>query len=68
MATEIGRSLEEIDNKVKNLNKTLKASADETKALSALQIANKVPHKEEFRYCGIKIRPRCCNAAVFMLL
>ena len=33
MATEIGRSLEEIDSKVKNLNKTLKASADETKEL-----------------------------------
>jgi len=33
MATEIVRSLEEIDGKVKNLNKTLKASADETKEL-----------------------------------
>jgi len=33
VATEIGRSLEEIDNKVKNLNKTLKASTDETKEL-----------------------------------
>lgn len=35
MATEIGRSLEEIDQKVKGLNKTLKASTDETKALDA---------------------------------
>lgn len=33
MATEIGRSLEKIDQKVKNLNKTLKTSADETKEL-----------------------------------
>ncbi|MCL2752012.1 MAG: hypothetical protein FWE62_04560 [Firmicutes bacterium] len=33
LATEIGRSLEGIDGKVKNLNKTLKASADETKEL-----------------------------------
>ena len=33
MATEIGRSLEEIDGKVKNLNKTLKKSASETKEL-----------------------------------
>ena len=33
MATEIGRSLEEIDIKVKGLNKTLKASTDETKEL-----------------------------------
>lgn len=33
MPTDIGRSLEEIDNKVKNLNKTLKASTDETKEL-----------------------------------
>ena len=35
MATEIGRSLEEIDQKVKALNKSLKASQDETKALDA---------------------------------
>jgi phage-related minor tail protein len=33
MATEIGRSLDEIDQKVKGLNKTLKASTDETKEL-----------------------------------
>lgn len=33
MATEIGRSLEEIDQKVKGLNKTLKASTAETKEL-----------------------------------
>lgn len=33
MATEIGRSLEEIDIKVKGLNKTLKASTAETKEL-----------------------------------
>ncbi len=33
MATEIGRSLEEIDLKVKGLNKTLKASTAETKEL-----------------------------------
>ena len=33
MATEIGRSLEEIDQKVKGLNKTLRASTDETKEL-----------------------------------
>lgn len=33
MATEIGRSLEEIDQKVKGLNKTLKESTSETKEL-----------------------------------
>jgi phage-related minor tail protein len=33
MAAEIARSLEEIDNKVKALNKTLKASGDETREL-----------------------------------
>lgn len=42
MATEIGRSLEEIDNKVKGLNKTLKASTDETKELDkALKLDSK---------------------------
>ena len=39
MATEIGRSLEEIDQKVKGLNKTLKESTSETKELGkALKI------------------------------
>jgi hypothetical protein len=33
LATESGCSLEEIDNKVKGLNKTLKASAEETREL-----------------------------------
>ncbi|MDR1939680.1 MAG: hypothetical protein LBQ40_02665 [Clostridiales bacterium] len=33
MATEIGRSLDEIVQKVKGLNKTLKASTDETREL-----------------------------------
>jgi hypothetical protein len=37
VATEIGRSLEEIDNKIKGLNKTLKASAEETSKLGKVQ-------------------------------
>jgi hypothetical protein len=42
VATEIGRSLEGIDNKVKGLNKTLKASAEETKELDkALKLDQK---------------------------
>jgi len=42
VATEIGRSLEEIDQKVKGLNKTLKASAEETKELDkALKLDSK---------------------------
>lgn len=42
MATEIGRSLEEIDQKVKGLNKTLKESAAETKELDkALKLDSK---------------------------
>jgi predicted nucleic acid-binding Zn-ribbon protein len=42
MAVEISRSLEEIDNKVKSLNKTLKVSAEETKELDkALKLDGK---------------------------
>lgn len=33
MALEIGRSISEIDNKVKELNKTLKVSGENTKEL-----------------------------------
>jgi signal transduction histidine kinase len=43
MAIEIARSLEEIDNKVKNLNKTLKEGMAETRELDkALKLTTKV--------------------------
>jgi phage-related minor tail protein len=55
MATEIGRSLEEIDIKVKNLNKTLSASTQETKELDkALKLDPKSAETVERKMQGLQ--------------